>query len=546
MIKRPGAVMAALLLALHAASSARAAVARSAPAPVSSLIQLGAVLSALPLQTLTVTPALGALAAPTLGSLSGLIPAPPVAGHALHDASRAAVLLERGAPPAVPPGGAAAANPASAVKTLEAVNSVLKDFSPDDLRAMPAEKLSKLAGLVLDQAAGRQRAADPEAVAALAEANLRRIERLRAAPVQEKLINPGHPDSHADMIEAAGVPERVRAVPHDGTVYRHYTTAEGLKSILGSGGLWNGFMPYVEMAKGVYKKTFQDLTGVFLTRPGVPGDHVGVPAREFTHFVDVTVPQSLPLLEVEKDGIFLIPLPGRTRSWFADIYRRWAGGGDAGMYAESAKQLDAAGGPGPELVVPLDVVDYGEVGAPGHVAGLLESARKATQKAVSAILKMKDAGVTVTKTLANTDTKTITEYSGVPSRVERLETRGKVFRHWIRNAETFQAVTRTRILKAGPTSYVEFTGGRGAYIKDIYPDLRGVFFTMPERSAGEPRVMNEDVPYYIDFEIPEGVAALRLDGDDVLMIPAEPGAEIPIKIVGTGAPPALSAAASLD
>ncbi len=290
------------------------------------------------------------------------------------------------------------------------------------------------------------------------------------------------------------------------------------------------------MAQGVHKKTFKDLTGVFLTLPAVPGDHVGVPAREFTHYVDVLVPENFPVLDVEKGRIFLIPLPGRTRSWVADIYRRWIGGGDAGMYAQSAERLDAEGGPGPELVVPLSVVDHGQVGSPGRIAGLLDAARKSTQKAVSAILKKKDAGTKVTKVLANTDTKTITEYSGVPSRVERLETKGKVFRHWIRDEATFQAVTRTRILKAGPTSYVEFTGSRAAFIKDIYPDLRGVFFTVPARSSAEPRVMNEDVPYYIDFEVPEGVAALRLDGDDVLMIPAETGTEIPVRIVGTSAP----------
>jgi hypothetical protein len=535
MTKRTASLASTLLLAAHAAG---AAAVRPVQAPVSPLARLGSLLGSLPLQDLSIKPALGSLTMPSLGNASGPTVPQLSPGHALHDPSRAAVLVERGAALTAPPEAAAPGDPVAAVKTLEAVNSVLKDFSPDDLRAMPAEKLSGLAGLVLDQASGRRQAGDLDAVAVLAEARLAEVERLRAAPAREKLINPGHPDSHGDMIEAAGVPATVRSVPHEGMVFRHYTTAEGLKSIMESGGLWNGFMPYVELAKGVYKKTFKDLTGVFLTRPGVPGDQVGVPAREFTHYVDVTVPEGLPLLEVEKDGIFLIPLPGRTRSWFADIYRRWAGGGDAGMYAQSAKQLDASGGPGPELVVPLDVVDYGEVGAPGRMTGLLESARQATQKAVAAILKKKDAGAEVAKVLANTDTKTITEYSGVPRRVERLETKGKVFRHWIRNAETFRAVTRTRILKAGPTSYVEFTGGRGAYIKDIYPDLRGVFFTMPERSSAEPRVMNEDVPYYIDFEIPEGVAALRLDGDDVLMIPAEPGAEIPVKIVGTGSPSA--------
>jgi hypothetical protein len=225
---------------------------------------------------------------------------------------------------------------------------------------MPTEKLSRLAGLVLDQAAGRQQAGDAEAVAELAQANLRKVERLRAAPVREKLINPGHPDSHADMIDAEGVPERVKTVPHEGTVFRHYTTEEGLRSILKSGGLWNGFMPYVEMARGVYKKTFKDLTGVFLTLPKVPGDHVGVPADTFTHYVDVLVPKEFPLLEVEKGGIYLIPLPGRTRSWFADIYRRWVGGGSPGIYEPGIKQLDSSGGPGPELLVPLTIVGHGK------------------------------------------------------------------------------------------------------------------------------------------------------------------------------------------
>ncbi|MBI5241820.1 MAG: hypothetical protein HY926_15210 [Elusimicrobia bacterium] len=533
MMKRAGSIASALILVVHAAS---AAMVRSVQAPVSPLAQLGSMLGSLPLQDLFIKPGLGTLTTPALGTPPDMTVPQLSPNHALHNPSRAVALAERGIALQPPSAAATPTDQILAVKALESVNSVLKDFSPEELRSMPAEKLSRLAGLVLDQASGSQQAGDPEAVAALAEANLARIEKLRAVPVREKLINPGHPDSHADMIDAAGVPESVKAVPHEGIVFRHYTTAEGLKSILEGGGLWNGFMPYVEMAQGVYKKTFKDLTGVFLTVPGVPGDHVGVPAREFTHYVDVLVPKSFPVLDVEKGRIFLIPLPGRTRGWVADIYRRWVGGGDAGMYAQSAKQLDASGGPGPELVVPLSVVDYGQVGSPGRIARLLDAARKATQKTAAAILKKKDAGTKVTKILANTDTKTITEYSGVPSRVERLETTGKVFRHWIRDAETFQAITRTRILKAGPTSYVEFTGSRGAFIKDIYPDLRGAFFTVPARSSAEPRVMNEDVPYYIDFEVPEGVAALRLDGDDVLMIPAEPGTEIPVRIVGASAP----------
>jgi hypothetical protein len=125
------------------------------------------------------------------------------------------------------------------------------------------------------------------------------------------------------------------------------------------------------------------------------------------------------------------------------------------------------------------------------------------------------------------------EYSGVPSRVEPLETAGQIFRHWIKDEAALRAILSAGILKAGPTAYVEFTGDHRAYIKQIYNDLHGVFFTTPAHSASEPRVMNSSAQYYIDFQIPSGIAALRLDGDEVLMIPALPGTPIPVKIVGS-------------
>ena len=165
---------------------------------------------------------------------------------------------------------------------------------------------------------------------------------------------------------------------------------------------------------------------------------------------------------------------------------------------------------------------------------LLMEARQTTAAASRRILAMRGA-VKVRAELATSDTKTITEYTGAPRRVEELAERDRVYRHWILDKKAFEAILEQGALRAGPVSYVEFTGSKHAYIKDIYVDIHGSFFTIPERSAAEPRVMNQEARYYVDFRLPDGVSALRLDGDDVLVIPASPGTYIPVEIVGSSA-----------
>lgn len=166
--------------------------------------------------------------------------------------------------------------------------------------------------------------------------------------------------------------------------------------------------------------------------------------------------------------------------------------------------------------------------------GLLREARQTTTAATRRIMAMRGM-VKVRAELATSDTKTITEYNGAPNRVEELKAPGRVFRHWVLNKEAFEAILEQGALRAGPVSYVEFTGSRHAYIKDIYVDIQGAFFTTPEHSAAEPRVMNQEAAYYVDFRLPEGVSALSLDGDDVMVIPAAPGTYLPIEIVGSSA-----------
>ncbi|MCM2305574.1 MAG: hypothetical protein NDJ72_12780, partial [Elusimicrobia bacterium] len=174
-----------------------------------------------------------------------------------------------------------------------------------------------------------------------------------------------------------------------------------------------------------------------------------------------------------------------------------------------------------------------KAGGPRWV-GLLMEARQTTAAATRRIMAMRGM-VKVRAELATSDTKTITEFNGAPGRVEELSAPGRVYRHWVTSKEAFEAILEQGALRAGPVSYVEFTGGRHAYIKDIYVDIQGSFFTTPEHSAAEPRVMNQEAAYYVDFRLPEGVSALRLDGDDVMVIPAAPGTYLPIEIVGSSA-----------
>jgi hypothetical protein len=165
------------------------------------------------------------------------------------------------------------------------------------------------------------------------------------------------------MITSRGVPETVKRIDAGGTVFRHYTTREGLDAILKENSLVNGFMPYVELAQALYRKTYRDLTGVFLTLPKVAGDRVGVPAKDFTHYVDLRVPRGLPVLEIEKGAIFLVPMPASTRGWVAELYRKWVRGeGLNPTYRGSVEDVERDGGPGPSLAMPIEIVGHGRAG----------------------------------------------------------------------------------------------------------------------------------------------------------------------------------------
>lgn len=307
--------------------------------------------------------ALGGMLASALPAAPSLLSAAPLPAPSMLDVSRAQALLARAqALPAPAPAAAPAAPAAQPLRVLEAVNSTLRDFTPEQIRDMPDDELAALASVIMDGAAGGESRADLTAARALSKASLARVERLRGA-VTETLHNPGHNESHGDMITSRGVPDAVKRFDAEGVVFRHYTTKEGLDAILKEKSLRNGFMPYVELARALYTKTYRDLTGVFLTLPKVSGDQVGVPAKDFGFYVDLLVPRGLPVLEIEKGAIFLVPMPARTRGWVADLYRKWVKGEDVNpVYRSSVTDVEADGGPGPSLAMPIKVVGHGRAG----------------------------------------------------------------------------------------------------------------------------------------------------------------------------------------
>lgn len=171
--------------------------------------------------------------------------------------------------------------------------------------------------------------------------------------------------------------------------------------------------------------------------------------------------------------------------------------------------------------------------APLDRKSLLKTARRVTQGLVERHLERRKDGVRESKVVDRLPGRVVSEFSGVPERVARLETSGRVFRHWAKDPETIRTILEDGALRAGKAPYVEFTGLRDDFVMKIFPELTGAFFTTPSHYSGEARVMNLNAPYFIDIRVPDGIEALSLDGDSVLMFPAETGTMIPVDIVGS-------------
>ncbi len=178
---------------------------------------------------------------------------------------------------------------------------------------------------------------------------------LGQAPVEHALTPAS--DLKTQQIRVKGFPKNARWVKApENLIFRHYTDGqETVGRIRQSGGLANSFVTYEEVSPILYRKVYEDVTGVFLTLPEVKAGWVG--RAETGAYVDVRVPPGTPVLEVEPGRIYVIPLPAQTRPWVAAIYRTYLAKGElSDSYREMCQDIERRGGIAGELLYPMTFV----------------------------------------------------------------------------------------------------------------------------------------------------------------------------------------------
>lgn len=295
-------------------------------------------------------------------TLAPKLPAPEIAPIP----SRFPGVLPKTDPPALP-------------ELLYAVNSVLKDISPERLSSMPVEELHGLASAILTQIPQAQREGETRdsagGIATVSRARAERILYQRSWLLRKEPLGD-------DKISVQGVPKHVkllRPADHDSAkkdhplsdpkaVFRHYAKNDWDAMIIAESGLLEASpLPYMKIKGFSHSEKayiYGPLTGVFLTLPDIPPEAVGVPGRQA--YVDLRLPRGLPLLEIEPKRIYLAPLPApldRT-AWYQ--YQEGLKKGDLSRLRlladeERMRLLNPDGVPGPFLSVPIEVVGGGRL-----------------------------------------------------------------------------------------------------------------------------------------------------------------------------------------
>lgn len=150
-----------------------------------------------------------------------------------------------------------------------------------------------------------------------------------------------------------GLPSSIELVDPAGLVFRHYTNAQSLKKILHEKKLLAGATPFYY--SGYIVDYNVDLTGIFLTEPGVPPSYIGV-RPENSSYVDFKLDSRTGVLRL-REGILLIPGSPRIEGWKLQIYRERRS--EYPEYAAEFLRWDREGIPVP-LEIPIEVVDFRE------------------------------------------------------------------------------------------------------------------------------------------------------------------------------------------
>lgn len=143
--------------------------------------------------------------------------------------------------------------------------------------------------------------------------------------------------------EFSGVPDFVEPYDHRGVTFRHFFRSKEQKSsALSSGKLIAGPVSYAQVYGGV-RNDYLDLTGVFITKPGVKPEDVGVPGHDV--YIDIRFPDDTGVVEIEPGLIYMVPGKPKIPDWIADYYNKYKTGEKIPDYVlSSVKKIEANGG----------------------------------------------------------------------------------------------------------------------------------------------------------------------------------------------------------
>lgn len=146
----------------------------------------------------------------------------------------------------------------------------------------------------------------------------------------------------ADYI-ISGVPSSVKVVNPRGVVYRHYI-GSNMPIILSSSQLKTGITPYIIMNPGYSREVYEDLVGIFLTTPQTPPERVGLARNSRADYIDFTLYEGTPVLEIEKE-ILLIPGRPDLPEWLKTLYTSYKQTGRTEtQYVDLFRKVDERGG----------------------------------------------------------------------------------------------------------------------------------------------------------------------------------------------------------
>ncbi len=131
-----------------------------------------------------------------------------------------------------------------------------------------------------------------------------------------------------------GVPSFLKkAKPKEYEVFRvYFEEKEVYEQVKKSNRLFSSLQPYVRFSPD--KEIYSDLTGVFLTKPNIPAQMVGLSQSANQYYIDITIDPNIQIYEIEKGRIYLIPLPKRNPQWVLDVYSKFIQTGVVDYYNE--------------------------------------------------------------------------------------------------------------------------------------------------------------------------------------------------------------------